>query len=132
MRQENQIDMKQPNKTLTKGEMQVMNILWQLDKPSEIREIIELYDEPKPAYTTVATFLKILFNKKFVNFTRGQGKLHLYYALITKEAYTRRVMDDVKDSFFDGSVSSLINFFVRDKQISEAELQELLSMVRLQ
>ena len=73
--------------TLTKGEMQVMNVLWDLEKGACVNDILEHYPEPKPAYTTIATFLKILTQKGFVESKKGQGKQFVYTPLITKEKY---------------------------------------------
>ena len=85
--------------TLTKAEIQVMNILWEMPEGGCVHDIIEHYEEPKPAYTTIATFMKILLNKKFVGYRKQTGKTHIYYPLMTKEEYTRRVMNEVKDNF---------------------------------
>ena len=60
--------------TLTKAEIQVMNILWDLPSGGCIHDIIERYDEPKPAYSTVATFVKILYNKGIVDYRKLSGK----------------------------------------------------------
>ncbi|MBR6649702.1 MAG: BlaI/MecI/CopY family transcriptional regulator [Bacteroidaceae bacterium] len=116
--------------TLTKSEMQVMNILWEIGKGSTIHEIIAKYEEPKPAYTTVATFLKILLNKGFVEFCKLSGKTHTYYPLITKQQYTRMVMKDVQDSFFGGSGASMVKFFVEQEKMNEKEIQELIELIR--
>ena len=78
--------------TLTKGEMQVMNVLWELQKGACVNDILAHYPEPKPAYTTIATFLKILTQKGFVEHKKGTGKLLIYTPLITKEKYRRQVM----------------------------------------
>ena len=56
--------------TLTKAEIQVMNILWEMPDGGCVHDIVERYDEPKPAYTTIATFMKILQNKEFVGFRK--------------------------------------------------------------
>ena len=74
--------------TLTKAEMQVMNALWDMPEGGCIHDIIEKYPEPKPAYTTISTFLKILLNKGFVDYRKLSGKTHTYYPLISREAYT--------------------------------------------
>ena len=50
--------------TLTKAEIQIMNILWEMPEGGCVHDIIGQYEEPKPAYTTIATFMKILFNKR--------------------------------------------------------------------
>lgn len=115
--------------TLTKAEMQIMNILWELPEGGCVHDIIAHYDEPKPAYTTVATFMKILLNKEFVTFRKGQKKTQIYYPLLTREEYTRQVMNDVKKNFFGGSGSSLLKFFVNEEKLSEADIRELLEMI---
>jgi predicted transcriptional regulator len=117
--------------TLTKAEIQIMNILWEMHEGGCVHDIIEQYEEPKPAYTTIATFMKILLNKKFVSYRKQKGKTHIYYPLMTKEEYTRRVMNEVKDNFFGGSGSSLLKFFVREEKLTEEEIEELIQMVKL-
>ena len=120
--------------TLTQAEMQVMNILW--SRPGmkgTIADILEGYGDKKPAYTTVATFMKILLNKGFVGFEKMKGtKTQCYYPLLSKEDYRRQVLDGVKDDLFGGSFSSLVRFFVKEERISERELREMLDMVERQ
>lgn len=115
--------------TLTKSELQVMNILWAVGKSLDVHGVIDRYDDPKPAYTTVATFLRILFNKKFVEYKKGLGKSHLYSPLISKAEYTRRTMEEMKNDFFNGSASSFVKFFVKAEKISRSELEELIKLI---
>lgn len=116
--------------TLTKAEIQVMNALWEMPDGGCIHEIIARYPDPKPAYTTVSTFLKILLNKGFVEYRKLRGKTHTYYPLISKEKYTNQVMKDVKDSFFGGSGSSLVKFFVEKEKLSDSEIKELIEIIK--
>lgn len=116
--------------TLTKAEMQVMNALWNLPEGGCIHEIIALYPEPKPAYTTISTFLKILHSKGFVDYKKLKGKTYTYYPLVSRNEYTSTVMKDVKNSFFGGSVSSMVKFFVEKEEISEKDIEELLYMIK--
>ena len=116
--------------TLTKAEMQVMNALWEMPEGGCIHDIIAHYPDPKPAYTTVSTFLKILLNKGFVEFRKLSGKTHTYYPLISKDNYTNQVMKDVKESFFGGSGSSLVKFFVEKEKLSESEIRELIEIIK--
>lgn len=116
--------------TLTKAEIQVMNALWEMPEGGCIHDIIAHYPDPKPAYTTVSTFLKILLNKGFVEFRKLSGKTHTYYPLISKENYTNSVMKDVKESFFGGSGSSLVKFFVEREQLSDNEIKELIEIIK--
>lgn len=117
--------------TLTKAEMQIMTILWNLpSSKGTINEILEQYKDKKPAYTTVATFMKILLNKGFVDFEKVKGtKTQIYFPLMTKAEYTKQVLSDVKNNLFGGSFSSLVRFFVKEEEISEKELKEILDMV---
>ena len=112
--------------------MLVMDILWQMPDGGCVADILTRYPEPRPAYNTVATFLKILENKGFVAYRRGRGKLHLYYALMSREEYRRRVMADVKDTFFGGSATSMLDFFVREERLSADDIRELLAIVQAQ
>lgn len=116
--------------TLTKAEIQVMNALWEMPDGGCIHDIIAHYPDPKPAYTTVSTFLKILLNKGYVEFRKLSGKTHTYYPLISKENYTNQVMTDVKESFFGGSGSSLVKFFVEQEKLSESEIRELIEIIK--
>ena len=101
--------MKRSEDTLTRVEFQVMDIIWQLGGDVCAWDILERMDEPKPAYTTVATYLKVLYEKGYLDFhkTKGQGKTHRYVPLISKDEYTRRTMQAVKHRFFGGSVRSM-------------------------
>lgn len=116
-------------KTLTKAEMQVMGILWTMPEGGSVYDVLEHYDEPKPAYTTVATFLKILQNKEFVRSERMQGRQQRFVPIVSKDDYTRKVMEEVKDNFFDGSKLSFVRYFMKEEKISAEELQELIKMV---
>lgn len=116
--------------TLTRAEMQVMSILWDSGRMCDVHDVVAKYNEPRPAYTTVATFLKILTTKGFVAFKKGDGKQHLYYPLISKAEYTARVMNDVKDNLFDGSASSLVSFFVEKEQLTREEIEDLIRLMR--
>ena len=116
--------------TLTKSEMQVMNILWDLDRGACVNDILAQYPDPKPAYTTIATFLKILTQKGFVEHKKGTGKLLIYSPLITREKYRRQVMEEVKDDFFGNSFKSMFSFFVREEHLTAEEIQELIEQIK--
>lgn len=118
-------------KTLTKGEMQVMNILWDMQRGACIAEIQKQYPEPHPAYTTIATFLKIMEQKGFVEKRKsGSGKTFVYSPLLTRERYRRLIVDDVKDTFFGGSVKSLVSFFAEEEELSLEDINEILTILQ--
>ncbi len=109
-----------------------MNILW--SAPTEgltTHQIIEQYPEPKPAYSTIATFLKILTNKVFIQSHKmeGGGKTFVFEPLITREEYTNRVMKEVKSTFFAGSLKSMLSFFAKQEEVSEEDLQEIMALI---
>ena len=118
-------------KTLTKGEMQVMNILWDMQRGACVADIQRQFPEPQPAYTTIATFLKIMEQKCFVEKRKsGSGKTFVYSPLLTRERYRRLVMDDVKNTFFGGSLKSMFSFFAQTEDVSEEDLKEILEMIK--
>ncbi len=120
-------------RTLTKAEMEIMNILWDGNqKEMSVRDIQERFNEPKPAYTTIATFMKILTQKEFVAGRKhdGSGKVLFFRPLISREVYRRRVMQEVKNSFFGGSLKSLVSYFVKEEKLSEQEIDELMEMMK--
>ena len=117
--------MKEKKKQLTKAETQVMNILWSLpEQQGFIQNIIDRYPEPKPAYTTILTFMKILTDKGFVKPERV-GKANRFSPLVSKDDYTYSFISDVKDTFFGGSFTSLVSFFAKKEQYTDEELAEL-------
>lgn len=118
------------HQTLTKSEMQVMNILWNIGRGACVNDILEQYPDPKPAYTTIATFLKILTQKGFVEHKKGAGKLLIYTPLMTKEKYRRQIMAEVKDDFFGNSFKTMFNFFVKEEHLTTEEIEELLNQIK--
>jgi predicted transcriptional regulator len=107
-----------------------MNALWSL--PGEkgySSEIMSRMPEPKPAPTTLLTFLKILKQKGFVE-SEKMGKSQLFSALMSKEDYTRLFLHDVKDTFFGGSFTSLVSFYARKEHLSESEIEELIDIIK--
>lgn len=117
---------------LTKAEMEIMNVLWEKAEGMTTHEIIEEYPEPKPAYSTIATFLKILTNKGFIQSRKqeGGGKTFVFTPTISREAYTNRVMKEVKSTFFAGSLKSMLSFFAKQEEVSEKDLQEIMEMIK--
>lgn len=112
---------------LTKGEEEVMQVLWELEKGT-VNDIIARMPDPKPKYTTVATFIKILENKEFVRH-EAVGKGFVYYPAVAKEEYARTVVGNLLASYFDGSMSNMVSFFSRQEKISMRELDEIMEIV---
>ena len=120
-------------RTLTKAEMEIMNIIWSSSMEElSVRDVLEAYQEPKPAYTTVATFMKILTQKGFLEPQKrvGGGKTLFFAPLITQDEYRDRVMSEVKDNFFGGSVKSLVSYFMKEEKLSSQEMDELMELIK--
>lgn len=115
-------------KTLTKGEEDIMKILWGLGKGT-VNDILEHCAEPKPKYTTVATFLKLLEDKGFAGHI-SQGKSNMYYPVVEQKEYAGSVAGNMIDSFFGGSVLQMLSFFSSEKKLSAQEKQDLLKLAQ--
>ena len=113
--------------TLTRGEEAVMQVLWRLGE-ANVAQIIENLDEPKPKYTTVATFIKILENKGFVGHS-VDGRSHRYFPLIAKDEYAAGMAKLLLASYFNGSLSQMVSFFGKKEDISVGEMDEILEVV---
>ena len=113
---------------LTRAELEIMQILWQLEK-GFVNDILEAMPAPKPAYNTVSTIVRILEKKGFVAH-RAYGKSHEYYPLISRQNYTSTIMTGVLNSFFGGSVGNMVSFLSRDKGITVSEADEIIKMLQ--
>lgn len=115
-------------KTLTKAEEQIMQVLWKIG-PSFVKDIIDEMPEPKPHYNTVSTLVKILVDKGFASF-KAYGKSHQYYALVSKEEYSHKTVKNLVSGYFEGSFSNMVSFFVKEKDMSVADLEQLLQQIK--
>lgn len=114
-------------KELTKAEEQLMQVLWKL-KEGFINDIMEQLPEPKPAYTTVSTIVRILEQKGFVAH-RAYGHTHQYYPLTDKETYTRDFLRNFTRNYFSNSYKALASFFAHKEDLSLKELEEIRLMI---
>jgi predicted transcriptional regulator len=115
-------------KELTKAEEQIMHILWDLEK-SFIKDILERFPEPKPAYTTVSTIVRILETKGFIDHN-SYGKTHEYFPLVTREAYRKFLTGGLIHDYFGGSLSNLVSHFAQKENVSARELDEILRIIK--
>ena len=115
-------------KSLTKAEEQVMQILWQL-KHGFLKDIMDLMPEPKPHSNTVATILKILIEKGFVNF-EVQGRNNLYKPAVSKAEYGKKSINQLVKGYFEGSAANLLSHFVSENKLSQQELEALLEQIK--
>jgi BlaI family penicillinase repressor len=117
-------------KELTKAEDQVMQILWKIER-GVVKDIMEEMPEPKPAYNTVSTIVRILEQKGFVDH-KAYGKTHEYFPTITKEKYTKFYLNNLLKGYFDGSFQNLVSFFARENKLDAKDLEKLMNEIKNQ
>jgi predicted transcriptional regulator len=114
-------------KELTKGEEQVMQVIWSIGQ-GFANEIMAAFPEPKPAYNTVLTVIKILENKGFVKhetFCRANR----YTPAISKEEYSHRYLGSVVERYFNNSYLELVSAFAKKENFSLEELEALKKVI---
>lgn len=114
-------------KELTKAEEQIMLVLWDLEK-GFVKDVVEQLPEPKPAYNTVSTIIRILETKGFIGH-EAFGKSHRYYPLISIEEYKSFATGKLLSGYFDNSVENMFSFFVREKKLDLKEADEILKLI---
>lgn len=114
-------------KELTKAEEQIMQELWVLEK-AFVKEIVDRLPEPKPAYNTVSTIIRILEKKGFIDHY-AYGKTHQYFPLISKTDYTKSYFRNFLSGYFSNSFQEMVSFFAREDKMSLSELEELIKEV---
>jgi predicted transcriptional regulator len=115
-------------KSLTKAEEQIMQALWQIDK-GFANDIMEALPDPKPAYNTALTVVRILEKKGFVNYEIF-GKAHRYYPLVSKEDYSSTLLKDMAKNYFDNSFKNIVSFFADNKSITLKDLEEIQEIIK--
>ena len=119
--------MKTRKKELTRAEEQIMHYLWKIEK-GFVKDIIEQFPEPKPAYTTVTTIIRILVRKGFIGYHQ-YGKTNEYYPLVSKSIYVDNHLREIVKKYFNGSVTKFASFFAQDDNLSISELEELNKLI---
>src|SRR5688572_30123776 len=117
-------------KELTKAEDQVMQILWRLQK-GFVKDIIDEMPNPKPAYNTVSTIVRILETKGFVDH-KAYGKTHEYFPMITRDKYTKFYLNNLIKGYFNGSFQNLVSFFAKENKMDVHDLEKLLDELKNQ
>lgn len=112
---------------LTKTEEQLMQFLWDLEK-AFMKDLLDLFPEPKPASTTVATLLKRMTDKGFVGY-KEYGKSREYFPLVKKSDYSSKQVNGMIKSFFNNSAAQFASFFTQETNLSSTELEELRKII---
>ncbi|PKP03735.1 MAG: hypothetical protein CVU14_01460 [Bacteroidetes bacterium HGW-Bacteroidetes-9] len=114
-------------KDLTRAEEQIMQILWRIGK-GHVNDLLEYFPEPKPAYNTVSTIIRILEKKEVVGH-EAIGKSHRYFPLISKRDYTRFTMKQMLKGYFSNSHKQMVSFFAQEDNLSVSEMEEIKQML---
>ena len=112
---------------LTKAEEQIMQYVWKLEKPF-LKDIVDQFPKPKPAYTTISTVVRVLVKKGFLKFNTF-GKVRQYYPTISKDIYFKKHMKEVIGKFFSGSLSKFASFFTNNEDLNLTELEKIKVML---
>ncbi|MEO1450522.1 MAG: BlaI/MecI/CopY family transcriptional regulator [Bacteroidota bacterium] len=115
-------------KKLTKKEDQIMQVVWRL-KAAFIRDIIAELPDPKPHYNTVATVVKILVKKGFLQSTL-LGNTHQYSPAVEFEQYRDQDIEDIKQKYFGNSLSKMLTHFAKSEDLSEDEMEDILRLIK--
>jgi BlaI family penicillinase repressor len=115
-------------KELTKAEEQVMQILWGIEK-GFVKQIISHIEDPKPAYNTISTIVRILETKGFIGHEEF-GNSHRYYPLIKKKDYSRERMNEMVMNYFGNSASKVVSYFAKNKKMDLKEVDNLIKILR--
>lgn len=115
-------------KELTRAEEQIMQAIWSIGK-GFAKDVHEQLEEPRPAYNTVLTVIRVLVQKGFVNYTT-YGKSNEYYPTISKEMYSAQRMQSLKENYFGNSNAKLLSFFMKENNLDLTDLNELLEIIK--
>lgn len=108
---------------LSKAEEELMDHLWKLKK-AVMKDLVNAYKDPKPAVTTVATLLKRMKTKEYVDYEM-EGRMRRYYPLITKTEYFSVHFKNVISKFFNNDTRQFASFFTNEIELSKEELEDL-------
>jgi BlaI family penicillinase repressor len=112
---------------LTKAEEQVMQILWD-EKEGFVKDLLQHFPEPKPAYNTVSTIIRILEKKGFVDH-RSFGKSHQYYPLVSREEYRNERFSNLMQDYFNNSMKQVLSYFGKNGSMNIREADEIIQLM---
>jgi len=112
---------------LTRAEEEVMQVLWKIKK-GFVKDILEHFEDPKPAYNTVSTIVRILQDKGFVTH-KAYGRTHEYYPVVSKSDYSKTHLNTFVNDYFSNSFEKMVSFFAKEKGISLHEMEEIMKIM---
>jgi len=121
------MEKKEEKLELTRAEEEIMQILWDIER-GFVKNLVERFPDPKPAYNTVSTIVRILESKGFVGH-KAYGKTHEYFPLVAKDEYRRQYLNSMLNDYFGGSFRQLASFFIKHEKLDIREMEELLNLM---
>ena len=113
---------------LTKAEEEILVLIWQKGRCT-VSELIKDMNDPKPAHSTISSFVRILEKKGYVDH-KAYGRTFEYFPIVEKSDYSRNRLSGLVSDFFGGSIDELVSFIVKDDKMSIKEMQTLLDKIK--
>jgi len=113
---------------LTKAEEEIMLILWDL-KEATVRDVMNKIEDNNLAYTTIASFIRILEKKEFITH-KSIGSTNVYSPIISQSEYAKQSLSGLLNKYFEGSFTNLASFFATENDISIKDLQEMMDEIK--
>ncbi|HMJ17125.1 MAG TPA: BlaI/MecI/CopY family transcriptional regulator [Gemmatimonadaceae bacterium] len=113
---------------LTKREMDIMSVLWELGEAT-VNEVRDRVD-PNLAYTGISSMIRTLETKGYVSHRRGEGKTHVYFPVIEREAAGESALGRVLDKIYGGSPIKLLAHLVDQHRLSDKELARMRDLLK--
>ncbi|GEP89957.1 Predicted transcriptional regulator [Chitinophaga terrae (ex Kim and Jung 2007)] len=112
---------------LTQQEESAMQAVWKAGK-GFVKDFLEEHADPVPPYTTLASTIKNLEKKGFLQ-SRKIGNVYEYTPVIAEADYKQKFMNGFVKNYFENSYKELVTFFAKEKKISPDELKEIINMI---
>lgn len=112
---------------LTRAEEEVMQVLWQIKK-GFVKDVLEHFDDPKPAYNTISTIIRILQDKGFVDH-KAYGRTHEYFPVVSKDEYSKSHLNTFVNDYFSNSFGKMVSFFAKEKGMTVKEMEEIMKIM---
>lgn len=113
---------------LTRAEEEVMHLLWE-HEPATVRQLIDQFEDKKPAHSTISTIVRILEEKGFVDH-KAYGRTHVYHSLISKDEYSRFSLKEMVSKYFHGSMERMVSFLVKEDEIDVSSMESLIEEIK--
>lgn len=116
---------------LTKGEEEIMHVIWRLERciVSDILKELEAETGTKPPHSTISSIVRILETKGFVSH-KAYGRTYEYFPIVSKEDYTKSTLKKLVTNYFEGSMSNLVSFLVKQENVDVDELSDLIEKLK--